>query len=316
MERGEVRGFPTHGLIKRSAKQIMGRSMPGWMKFVMAFVALQVLTYLALAQIDAAGPGIIYLYQTAANTEAMQTGYSLGNGKFIATLRMDDIGAIAQLYVTAEGFLRYAVANLLILVAAAPLKMMTLERMWRAFRKQGPHPDGSLRWYRNPALLGKAILVDFVVVLGGRALIIAASLPGWATSMFAYIRASAGGATALLSLLSLLSIFLMVVGILLGYYLVTRLLPVSYCLAAQPEYPLGKVFRKGFASTKGYESGFFAFRLTMLPWYMISSFTAGAAGIYVFPYVSFASFQYLQEIAVDKQKNGGTNAMQSPAESE
>ena len=303
MDRRES-GFPPRGYIKAMGKQAMGRSLPGWMKFVAVFVALQVLTYLALAQIDAAGPGIIYFYQAAAETANMKTGYSLGSGVFTATMRLDDFGAIAQLYITATGFLRYAVANFLVLALMAPLKMMSLERMWRAFRQQPPHPDGALRWYTKPNLLGKALLVELVVVLVGRFVIIAASLPGWAVSIFAYVKASATGATAALSLLSLVSMFLMVMGILVGYYLVTRLIPITYCLAAQPDYSIGKIFRRGLDSTKGYESGFFAFRLTMLPWYIISSFTAGAADLYVFPYVSFASFQYLQESAVDRQNRG------------
>ena len=311
-----MRAFPSHGHIKLTAKQEMGRSLPGWMRFVMVFVVLQVLTYLFLVQIDAAVPVAINSDRVTSSTQSLQTGYSMENGEFIATLRMDEIGSITQLYATAEGFLRYAVANFLMLITLAPLKMMALERMWRAFRGQEPHPDGSLRWYTNPALVGKAILVDIVVVIGGALLIMAASLPGWAGLMFAYVRASASGATGLLSLLSLISMFLMVLGILLSYYLVTRLIPLSYCLAAQPEYPLGKVFQRGFASTKGYSSGFFAFRLTLLPWYFISSFTFGAADLYVFPYVSFASFQYLQEIAVDKQKNSRTSGVQVAPEVE
>lgn len=47
---------------------------------------------------------------------------------------------------------------------------------------------------------------------------------------------------------------------------------------------------------------FFYFRLSMFHWHIISILTLGIAELYIFPYITFASLQFLQEAAIGRKE--------------
>ena len=192
--------------------------------------------------------------------------------------------------------------------------MATLEQYWLSFRGETPSVNQMLKWNTKPKLFGKSVIIALILNLGCRLIAILALLPSSVLYIMLYggtlIEASPENALQM-SLLALLAFALLLIGALAAYYLYTMLHPISYCLAAQPDYSLQKVLQRGFESIQGYRSQFFRFRLSFIPWYFLSSLTYGVVDLYMLPYLSFSSFQFLQTAAIHRQDKHPSNFMEN-----
>ena len=289
--------LPSNRTLKRDGKRAMGQTMRLWLSACLLFLGLQlVLTYL---RGELGGMLGWYLIRLSEYPEAASGFFQLTNG-FELILRMEDMGAVAALSLTYDQIARFLFINFFILLLLAPLHMGLLERFWLAFRSSATEGKSLLRWYTEPKLFYKSVMVSLILNLGCRVVAILALLPStllyWRLYGGSYLGASVEESMGI-ALLALLALGLMIVGSLASFFLYTTLYPISYCLAAQPDYSLGMVLKRGMESIRGNRFAFFQFRLSFLPWYLLSSFTYGVMELYVLPYLSFSSFQFLQAAA-------------------
>ena len=285
--------LPKNAFLKFEAKKSMGRSLPLWIKATFLLVGLEV-AFLALrGQIG----GLLGVYMLKAESfPGAVSGYFPQPGGFQLIARVDELGAIWAISLTYGAVIRFLLVNLLIFMVVAPLKLATMERYWSAFRGE-MKKTALFRWYTQPKLMGKALVVEGVVDIFCRTV----SLLVMAASYGIIILIYQG---VLPPIMGVFGMVLMLGGMLFAFWLYTRLLPIRYCLAAQPDDPLRKVFEKGRASIRGYERQFFGLMMSMLPWYILSVVVFVAMDLYVLPYVTFVALQFLQEVANHRRESG------------
>lgn len=289
--------FPQNRQMKQEGKLRMGLSMPFWMKATLLLVGLQVLLYVLRGQFG----GLLgwYLIPIEKLPDAV-TGYTVIERGLELVFRMDALELVAAVSLTYGQIAIFFLINALALLILAPVKLATLERYWLAFRGETQNPPSLLRWYTKPKLLGKSILVSLILDLGCRLLALLALLPSLLVYAYLYSGTwlSAHAEPDLtVSLLALLAMALLVGGALVAFYVYSTLYPIAYCLAAQPDYSMGKVLRRGLDSIRHCRKRFFGFRLSFLPYYILSNLTYGVMDLYILPYISFSSFHFLQEAA-------------------
>jgi uncharacterized membrane protein len=299
--------FPVSGQLKLEGKKVMGKTMPFWIKATFLFIGLQLLFHLLRGSLG----GMLgwYLMHLSEFPEAV-TGYSTIENGFQLVLRMEDLDAVAAISLTYGQIMWFLIINLLVFLILAPMKMAVVEQYWVAYKGETSIFKRVLHWYTDRKLFGKSIVVGLILDLGCRLIAILALLPSSALYAMIYSGSIIGVSTeesVRLSLLSFLALAFMIGGALLSFYLYTILYPIRYCLAARPDYSVGQVLRRGVDSIKGYRGEFFRFRLTFLHWYLMSFLTYGVIELYVLPYLSFSSFQFLQEAAKDRQEKNKTN---------
>lgn len=296
--------FPQNRQMKQEGKRSMGQTMPFWMKATLLLVGFQVLLYLLRGQLG----GLLgwYLIPVEKFPDAV-TGYTAIAHGFELVFRMDALEIVAAIALTYGQILRLLLINALVFLLLAPIKIATLERFWLAFRGETKEFPSMLRWYTKPKLLGKAVIVSLVLDFGGRLLAILALSPSMLVYAYLYggtWLSAPSESGMMISILAFLAMGLLLGGGFFAFYFYSMLYPIAYCLAAQPDYPIGKVFRRGLDSIRGMRKRFVSFRLSFLPFYILSNLTYGVMDLYILPYLSISSFHFLQEVAKQRPIKG------------
>lgn len=287
--------------LKFEGKTIIRATMALWFKLTLSFVMFGIGLELLSAQLGGTLPLYIFSLESFPDTV---TGFARIEDGFQFVLRMDLMGTVASFSITYSQILLLLVIQAILLIALSPFRMIILELLWKSFRSEEIEAGNRFRWYRKPSLMGKSIAVGAIVGLGGKLLSILLMLP---SLIISFLIASGdmatyfGGDYAKVELMAGLGIALMVLGAFFAFYIHSVLDPIYYCLAAKPEYSLGKVISRGLASTKGYRKEFFILRMSFLPWYIVSRFSYGMVDMYALPYISFTSFCFLREVALEKE---------------
>ena len=297
--------LPSSKELKREGKMTMGKTMPQWFRITLILIAVQLAAFILRAEL---GGTIGWYLIPLENVPDAATGlYAMEQG-FQAIFRVELMSVVAAIELTYGEIVLFLVINLVALILVAPMKLAVLERLWISFRQGLVAPDKlpkATRWYTQPKLFGKAVVVELLLLLGGNVAGIVFTLPSSALYVLLYGGNWLGNVmepTPLLSMLALLAVGLLILGAWLAYFLYSTLYPVAYCLAAQPSYSIGKVLKRGLASTKGARGNFVTFRLTFLLWLVISNFTYGVVDIYILPYLSFSSFLFLRAVTEQRHR--------------
>jgi len=298
--------LPQNRQMKQDGKLRMGLTMPFWTKATLLLVGLQVLLYVLRGQFG----GLLgwYLIPIEKLPDAV-TGYTAIAHGFEVVFRMDALELVAAMSLSYGQILRVLLINALALLLLAPIKIATIEHYWLAFRGETQNRPSMLRWYTKPKLLGKAVIVSLILDVGCRLIAILALLPS--ILLYAYLYggtwlAAPSETGTLISVLALLAMGLLVGGVLVAFFIYSTLYPIVYCLAAQPDYSIGKVLRRGLGSIRHARQRFFGFRLSFLPFYILSNLTYGVMDLYILPYISFSSFHFLQEAAKQRPVDDAT----------
>lgn len=212
--------------------------------------------------------------------------------------RMDLNESVLAMPLTYSQLRIFLVVNVVFFLILAPLRMGAMEQYWALTRKQVPVFYQLFQWMVQLGRWAKAVVVEFMVNVLPWLVGIVCSVP----SAYLYYRfysttLTVADYTTQSAMLQFAATILAVVAALLAFWVNSLLLPARYCLAAHPEYSLGKVFRRGWQSAKGVRGQFFRFRLSYIIWFAISRFTYGAMDFYVLPYVSLSGMVFLQEAA-------------------
>lgn len=301
--KGSSNMVPSNGQVKQSGKLSMGKTLPFWMKTVLILVGAQVL--LSFLRLQFGGMLGWYLIPITTFPDAVTGLTSLENG-FELVFRLDALEIVAAISLTFAQIVQFLLVNALILLLLAPLKMGVLERLWSCFRGQTENFPSLLRWYSKPSLLGKSVLVSLILDFGCRLLCLLCMLPSSLLYVYLYggsWMAAGTGGSSLVALLGFVGMLLLFGGAALAFFCYSCLYPIAYCLAAQPDYPVGKMLRRGLDSVKGSRVRFFRFRLSFIIWFLLSALSYGVLDLYVLPYLSFSAFHFLQEAAKTRQAN-------------
>lgn len=294
--------FPYSSQFKFNGKIVMGKSIPIWIKATILVVGLQ-LACLFVEQ------GVVGGFQSGfvslASAPEAVTGWSFSPDGFQLIARLDMLGVAAVMAMTYGQALRLAGMTLAVILLLAPLKIGVLEKYWKVHREESLESVEISRWYKNPKLFGKAVLVELILSIGCQVIAVLAILPSLLLYFFVYGQDMMGaGEQEILwiSMLVFVALALLIAGMLFAFFCYTTIQPICYCLAAQPEYSMGQVWRRGLNSIKGYRGKFFCFRLSFLFWYILSNVTYGTLELYILPYISFSSFQFLNAAAEDRRE--------------
>ncbi len=271
--------------------------MPLWFKATVLLVGVEVVFLLLRGPLG--GALGYYLIPLDQFPNAVSGFFSINQG-FEVVLTMKSLDLVAAVSLTYAQIGQFVLVNLLILIVVAPLKIAVLERFWLTFRRAEQALPSMLRWYTKPRLLGRSILISLLLDLFCRLACIVFLLPSMGLSLW-FLGGDTGGLGTLGQILSPLAFLLFFGGLLLAFFLYTTIQPIAYCLAAQPDYSVSMLMRRGLDSTKGFRTRFLNFRLSFLPWYIFSAITCGVLDTYLLPYLSFSSFQFLQEAAKLRQ---------------
>lgn len=288
--------FPLRREIKALAKRIM--TNPLCMRATLMLVSLTVaffgIRYLTNSNLTM---GLVNLADYADTA----TGFYRNDEGFSIILRMDLTQTVLAIPLTYDQLVRFGVMVFLGFLVLAPLRMGAMEQYWSALRGDRQTIQSVLQWFSQKGRFGKALVVEFLLQGVVRFLGMAAAIPSFYLYYQFYSNVKTmEDVTSSMAMLQNGASILAVLAAVLWLWLHSALLPIRYCLAAHPEYTLGQVFSRGWASMKGYRMKFFWFRTTMLPWFFFSQLTYNVLDMYVTPYTSLASMIFVQECAKDR----------------
>ena len=229
------------------------------------------------------------------------TGFYRNSEGFSLIFRMDLTQMVLAIPVSYEQLIRFAIMMVVTFLVLSPLRLGAMEQYWSALRGDQQQLLNVTRWFRQKGLFGKALVVEGLITGVVRLIGMAAAIPGFYLYYIFYSNVKTmEDVTSSMMLIQNAGAFLAILAGVLWLWLHSAMLPIRYCLAAHPEYTLGQVFSRGWASMKGYRMKFFWFRTTLLPWFFISQLTYNITDLYVTPYTSIASMLFVQECAKDR----------------
>lgn len=282
----------TRWQLKLQAKQALGRNPKPFFALGGTMLLLLMLTFFLQSM---AGGLMVFLPLDLASFP-METGawradaslmgnlLSLGGlaglsstGGMVFSLRLEATGMAMVLLMPWSLILSFIGVQLLVLLVTSPFRLGAMEQLWGMLSGQASKPRDLFRWYTDLRLTGKALGVELVLCLWQWITRLALTVPGIALLVL-------GSRNEGNVLLLTLSLILSVAGPLVGYYLYCLLLPAQYVLAKRPGLSPLEALRKGAALFKGKRAIFFTFRLSFLPWNVVSAMLSNLPDAYVFPY--------------------------------
>ncbi|MEG2000235.1 MAG: DUF975 family protein [Evtepia sp.] len=274
--------------LKQRAKKKMGKSFPNWIKGIILFVALEVGFVLLQIMMDATIPFQMFSLQAYAN---VQSGiFSDANGLRMI-LRMDVLHVAFAIPLTYERMQRYLFFAAMTFLVVSPMKLGAMEQCWWLQSGQKPIFREIFRWYYEWKRLWKALVIEGGLGLVWRAVGILFTLP----TLILYSLPMTFTPSQE-TLVILVAWTLMFCGVMLSFFLYTVILPIRYCLSARPELSIVEIIKRGLKSTKGYRREFFKLRFSFVIWDFVSNMSYGAMDLYVFPYISVTTMEFLAEV--------------------
>lgn len=294
----------TRWQLKIKARTTLGKSPKPFLTIGGTLLGLLTLTYLIQTFV---GGLMVYLPLSLADFP-MQTGVweadaalmgsllSLGGlgrlsttGGLLIALRMDVAGAVMVLLMPWSLLGSFLCIQLILLLVTSPFRLGALDQFWRMIAGEELQPGRPFHWYADLRLTGKALCVELVLGLWKWLTRMLFLVPGMALM----VAGSQGqGNTALLGLALLLTL----AGPVLGYWLYCLLLPARYVLAKHPQRSPWQAFRRGAGLFKGRRKDLFLFRLSFLPWNLVSMFMSGLPDAFIYPYEEMSCMLLIESL--------------------
>lgn len=291
--------FPSSRALKWEARQLM--RYPGCLHVALIVTGLY-LVFLGLR--STLGANLTYALADLSKYQDTATGFYPNEQGFSLILRMDVTQTVLAIPLTYQQIFLFVVVTLLAFLVLSPLRLGAMEMFWRVVWGERPTMQKTmLPWLTNPARWGKAVVVEAVLQGGVRLLGLVAMVPSLLLYYYFYTHATAlSQVTTQLALIQTLALLLAIAAGLVTFYLYSIFLPIPYCLAMHPDITLKQVFVGGMSALQGRRGRFFRFRLTFLPWLLLSQLTYRTIDIFVLPYTSIANMRFLQALAAERQE--------------
>lgn len=286
-------------IFKSDARQLM--RYPGCLHVALIVTGLY-LVFLGLR--STLGANLTYALADLSKYQDTATGFYPNEQGFSLILRMDVTQTVLAIPLTYHQLFLFAMVTLLAFLVLSPLRLGAMEMFWRVTWGERPTLQQTmLPWLTNPTRWGKSVVAEAVLQGGVRLLGLVAMVPSLLLYYYFYTHAtSLNQVTTQLVLIQMLALLLAIAAGFVTFYLYSIFLPIPYCLAMHPDITLKQMFVGGMSALQGHRRSFFRFRLTFLPWLLLSQLTYRTVDIFVLPYTSLANMRYLQALAT-RRKN-------------
>ena len=151
--------FPHRREIKFVAKRIMMH--PVCMRVTLLLVCISVAFY-GIRYL--AGGTLSYGVMNLADYSSTQSGIFFNDQGFSILFRMDLTQTVLAIPLTYRQIAVFVLINLLCLALLAPLRLGAMEQYWNVIRTGQGNVQAVGQWYRQSGRMGKAIVVEFVIV--------------------------------------------------------------------------------------------------------------------------------------------------------
>lgn len=207
-------------------------------------------------------------------------------GGIVFSLRDNANDMVLVLPLAWRQLMNLIVIQAIVFLITVPLQYGVLEQFHNILAEH-PLPFRRIfHWYVDLRLTGKALVVQIAVTLWGWTARILCMVPGL-LCLFLSSRVSGYGFLILLySVLSMLGLFL-------GYYLYTLLLPAHYLLAQSPHLSIRQAFSQGAQMVRGRRKEYFTLNLSFFPWQIASIFLMNLPALYLQPYIALSNYLFL-----------------------
>lgn len=309
------------GFSRRELKLQAKRTLARWAKPCLLAAAALLLFTLLLEVVQATTPGtsLSYFFLSTIEDYPIQTGaWTLDGdgaarlmktiglpaefgaaGAFLAALRVDAAEVVYLLVIPFRQIPVALLVQLVVLLLSTPILYGVLQQFWHVLKGQ-PLPFRHIfSWYLDLRLTAKAVALQLVLELWRTVTSLVCMIPG----MTCTILGSQTGSPDFLVLLALPLAFL---GMLLGYYCYTLLLPAQYLLARSPELSAREALTQSWQMLRGSRRWFFWLQVSFLLWHLLSMSLYQVADLYVLPYQHLTSMLFLLvlENSARAERNG------------
>lgn len=303
--------------LKQQAKLTISRSRGPYLKLIGILLGLLVLSYL----LQSAFGGLMVMMPLSLEAFPLETGVwpveaglmgqllAMGGMEFLSStgglvfaLPMEEVGLVMVMLMPWSLLRSFIILQTVVLLGIAPFRMGALEQMNGLLVGRTPPTKALFRWYTDLKRLARAVVVQLVLGLWQWGSRLVCMIPGMALMV---LSSQKGGSSLLLSLSSLLAL----AGTLAGYWLYCLLLPAQHILARRPELGPLQALREGAALFRGRRKELFRFRLSFLPWNMLSMFCANLPDAYLFAYEESATLLLLNAMERQPEPTMGQEAV-------
>ncbi len=288
--------FPTNQELKKQAKSTLRETFPFWIKLTVVLVGCSLMVFLITQLLM--GQLIMMEALQLRDYPTAQTDLQMVESGVEFIFRIDQTNLVLAGYVSYLSVAIIIMAQIVLFILIAPLKMAALEKYWQAFRKEQMREEDVLKWYKKPSLFAKSVIVELFSKVTYWIASVIGLLPAF---LLIYLMTLMKHQMASIAVVYLYYA-LLIAGLLFGFYIHVLMQPLAYCLVAKPEYTIKQVIIRGLGSTKQYHKEFFKLRFSFILWHVLSSISYDLLEIYVFPYVSVASFYALEAMAKSRHE--------------
>lgn len=283
--------------LKGQAKRTLRQFMRPCIMVSAAVLLFSLITYLVRGYTGGlVFPGMLdpalYPIQTGLWGVSPELMTTLGLGEFsarggiLAALRVEAAGAVMVYVLPWVQLVPFFITMALVFLVSTPIQYGGLNQLWNVVEGRPVSPKGLFAFYLDLRLTGKALALQFVLSLWEWLAQLVCMAPAMALMMFS--AQADGGSPVWYAVMAL-----MLVGLVVGYYLSLRFVPVRLIMARSPGLSIPDAFRQGAAAFRGRRKEFFSLWLSFLPWHFVSMFTYNLVDLFVFPYQQIAGMLFL-----------------------
>lgn len=207
-------------------------------------------------------------------------------GGLVLALRDVLPGQVLVLPIAWRQLMDIAVIQGIVFLVTVPLQYGVLRQFRLVVEGRPQRLARVFLWYTDLRRTLKALAVQVVLTVWRIFAILLCGVPSLLCLAAGYLLPNG-------DLMLLLSTPVSILGMLLGYYLYTLLLPARYVLAKSPEVTVGQALSQGFRLLEGRRLEYFKLNLSFLPWRIISMFLQSLPDLFVVPYMELSNFLFL-----------------------
>lgn len=275
-----MNSFPTTKELKLSARHSMAGAFG---TCLMAAFLLTLAGFLLTELLQRSGGAInLYFWETAGSD--IQSSLSLSAEGLFAALRVEEAGMGISVAITPVMLAKVLGLQLLCAALIAPLRLGCHEQLW-AVRRGEPKPTRHLfSPYADLRRGGQAVLLEAILTAVQMLLQAVFAIP--AIGLLGDLGPTMEGFTA--------AIWLLMLGMVFAWCLMTPFLPARYLLARDGSATAGRALKHSLALMRLGTGRFLRFRLSFALWEICSALSNGVFEIYLFPYRGLSVLAWLE----------------------
>lgn len=275
-----MNSFPTTKELKLRARHEMAGAFGTCLR---AAFLLTLAGFLLTELLHRSGGAInLYFWETASSD--IQSSLSISAEGLFAALRVEEAGMGISVAITPVMLLKVLGLQLLCAALIAPLRLGCHEQLWAVHRGEPKPTLHSFAPYADLRRAGQAVLLE--VLLTAVQLLLQGIFAIPAIQLLGDLGPTMESFTA--------AIWLLMLGMVFAWCLMTPFLPARYLLARDSSATAGRALKYSFALMRFGTGRFLRFRLSFAIWEIFSALSNKVFDIYLFPYRGLAALAWLE----------------------